>query len=285
MPGAATWEPDPAEGGSPGGGLPSSSGRRVSVVIPVKDDAAGLSRCLDALRAQRRRPDEIVVVDNGSRDDTAAVARSHGAVVVHCLVAGIPAASAAGYDAATGDVILRLDADCVPPRDWVQRVLAALSEHPDVVALSGSARFIDGPRPLRIVLAAAYLAAYAACSWPALGHRPLFGSNLALRATAWHRIADSVHRHDAELHDDLDLSFHVGAVGRIRRLRGTRMGISMRPFFSWRGFRQRIRRGVRTVVIHWPAELPPRRWLRRAMGRGGRSERPAPRIVRAGAER
>lgn len=285
MPGAATWEPDPAEGGSPDGGPPSASGRRVSVVIPVKDDAAELARCLDALRAQRRRPDEIVVVDNESHDDTAAVARSRGAVVVRCAVAGIPAASAAGYDAATGDVILRLDADCVASRDWVQRVLAELSERPDIVALSGPARFVDGPRPLRTVLAVAYLAAYAAFSWPALGHRPLFGSNLALRASTWHRIAGSVHRDDPQVHDDLDLSFHVGAVGRIRRLRGARMGISMRPFFRWRGFRRRFRRGVHTVVIHWPAELPPRRWLRQAMDRGGRPERPAPRIVRAGAER
>jgi len=43
------------------------------VVIPVLDDAAALRRCLAAIAAQTRRTDEIVVVDNGSSDDTAGV--------------------------------------------------------------------------------------------------------------------------------------------------------------------------------------------------------------------
>jgi glycosyltransferase involved in cell wall biosynthesis len=72
----------------------------VSVVIPVRDDAGHLRACLRALAGQTVAPDEIVVVDNASSDDTAEVARAAGARVVREPVVGIPAAACTGYDAA-----------------------------------------------------------------------------------------------------------------------------------------------------------------------------------------
>nr|WP_315267617.1 glycosyltransferase family 2 protein [Microbacterium lemovicicum] len=237
----------------------------VSVVIPVKDDADDLRRCLRALALQSRLPDEIVVVDNGSTDGSAQTARDAGARVVPCGAPGIPAASATGYDAATGDLILRLDADCTPARTWVESVERTFAERPDVGAVTGGARFTDGPRSLRRPLAAVYLTSYAASTAPALGHRPLFGSNLALRRSAWRSIRTQVHRSDPGLHDDLDLAFHVGERYAIGYLRDSPMGISMRPFTQPRGFAKRIDRGFRTVVRHWPADFPPIRWTRRAL--------------------
>ena len=54
----------------------------ISVVIPVKDGGADLARCLDAIATQVVDDEvEIVVVDSGSRDDSVAVAQSHGARV------------------------------------------------------------------------------------------------------------------------------------------------------------------------------------------------------------
>ncbi len=235
----------------------------VSVVIPAKDDARQLERCLAALAGQTRRADEVVVVDNGSSDPTARVAAAAGARVIRCREPGIPAATAAGFDAAAGDVLLRLDADCIPGRRWIARVLAALDDAPHADAVTGGARFVDGPRILRGPLAAAYLLAYAAATIPALGHMPLFGSNFALRAPAWRRVRSTVHRHDPEVHDDLDLSFHLGEHHRIAYRAGLTMGMSMRPFSSASSLILRLRRGVRTVTVHWPRDFPPRRWLRR----------------------
>lgn len=250
----------------------------VSVVIPVKDDDRELARCLRALSLQTRKPDEIVVVDNRSSDASADVARGAGARVIRCDEPGIPAASAAGYDAVAGDLILRLDADCIPSANWVEAVTSAFAHRPDVAAFTGGARFVDGPRVLRAPLAAVYLAAYAAVLTPTLGHLPVFGSNLALRREAWRGIRSRVHRHDADLHDDLDLAYHLGEHFRIRYLPRCAIGISMRPFRSGRGFVRRSWLGVRTVVVHWPADFPPVRWtrllLRRALERSRRDAAP-----------
>ncbi|MEH0110903.1 glycosyltransferase family A protein [Tersicoccus sp. MR15.9] len=235
----------------------------VSVVIPVKDDAVALTVCLHALALQSRHADEIVVVDNNSTDDSAAIARRAGARVLPCPAPGIPAASATGYDAATGDLILRLDADCLPAPTWIATMVDAFAHSPEVAAFTGRARFTDGPTALRDPLATIYLGAYALAASAALGHLPLFGSNLGMRRDAWRDVRESVHRHDPLLHDDLDLSFHLGERHRIRYLPTASMGMSMRPFFSGRAFAHRLRRGMRTVVIHWPDDLQPVRTLRR----------------------
>ena len=234
----------------------------VTVVIPVKDDAEELCRCLRALDTQTLDPTEVVVVDNASVDSSAAVAAAHGARVIRCDHPGTPAASAAGYDAATGDLILRLDADCVPDARWVETMMTACVRDPRVAAWTGGARFLDGPRALRRPLAAAYLFAYVAVCGSALGHVPLFGSNLALRRAAWQDVRARVHREDPELHDDLDLAFHLGERHRLRWLPAAGMGISMRPFGSGRSFARRVARGFRTVLVHWPQDFPPVRWTR-----------------------
>lgn len=240
----------------------AGDGVRVSVVVPVKDDADDLWECLRALGTQTRPPDEVVVVDNRSSDETSRVAHAAGARVVACAQPGIPAASAVGYDAASGDLILRLDADCRPAAEWVERVVRVFAREPGVGAITGGARFVDGPRALRAPLAVVYLGAYALTTIPALGHAPLFGSNLALRRAVWLDVRAEVHRDDPEVHDDLDLSFHVGERHRVRYRRGLPMGISMRPFRDASSFAKRMHRGIRTVMVHWPHDFPPLRWVR-----------------------
>lgn len=256
--------------------------RTISVVIPVKDDSELLARCLDALSAQTRRADEIIVVDNASSDDSAAVALAAGALVLHSAEPGIPATSARGYDAATGDLILRLDADCVPPSDWIAELEVSFTERPEIDAFTGAARFVDGPRAFRSSGSAAYLFAYLAATAPALGHLPLFGSNLAMRRSAWLAVSAEVHRDDPDIHDDLDLAFHLGEHHRLGYLAMPVMGISSRPFHSASKFRRRTYRGFRTVTQHWPHDFPPRRWKRLRLRHGSAWGRPRERAVRPG---
>src|SRR4051812_4994221 len=116
----------------------------VSVIIPARNDAVMLARCLGALAAQTRPADEIIVVDNGSTDDTRAVALAAGARVVDEPVQGITRATAAGFDAATGDVLARLDADSLPPADWIARVAQELGASDRYAAVTGPGVYYDG---------------------------------------------------------------------------------------------------------------------------------------------
>ena len=161
----------------------------------------------------------------------------------------------------------------MPSDTWVESVVDAFAARPDVSAFTGGARLIDGPAALRTPLAAVYLLAYAVSTATALGHLPLFGSNLAMRREVWDSVRAEVHRHDPDLHDDLDLAFHVGERHRIRYLHAMRMGMSIRPFLSGRSFALRTFRGFRTVVTHWPRHFPPVRWARLAFRTGRLDQR------------
>lgn len=222
----------------------------ISVVIPVKDDAELLERCLGALRAQTDRPDEVVVVDNGSVDATREVAARGGAVCVTERRPGIPAASAAGYDAATGDVIARLDADSVPPDDWVARVREAFAADAGLAALTGPGEFTSLPRPLARAAHVAYMRSYFALFRALLRRPPLFGSNFAIRREAWRAARGRTHRDDPNVHDDLDLSFALSPDARVAVRDELRVAISARPFAQPLGFLRRVWLGVRTVVVN-----------------------------------
>lgn len=242
------------------------SADRVSVVIPVKDDGAHLRVCLAALAAQSVRPFEVVVVDNGSVDDSAAVALAAGARVVTEPVVGISAAASAGYDAAQGDVIARLDADSEPPVDWIERIVASLAD-PAVHAVTGPGTFPDLQGMPKVLARLLYMEAYFVLVGSALAHWPLFGSNFAMRASAWRSVRGEVHRDDPEVHDDMDLSVVLGRDHRILLDRELRMPISSRPFSSIPSMWRRNRRGFHTLRVGGRAASPVRRWRARVRGR------------------
>jgi glycosyltransferase involved in cell wall biosynthesis len=235
----------------------------VSVVIPVRDDARALDECLALLARQTVAPLEVVVVDNASADDSAAVARRWGAVVVGEPRVGIPAAAAAGYDAAKGDVIARLDADSRPGPRWVQTVVERMSADPGLDALTGTGSFYDAPRGLRTVMSVAYLGSYYALTHLALGHTSLWGSCMAVRTSAWQAVREEAVRDDPEVHDDLDLAFRLGPRRRIRLSRAWRVGVSARSLRGRRQRRRRLDRAWRTLHLNWRVAPPWERWLRR----------------------
>lgn len=233
-----------------------------TIVVVTYNRTHLLTRLLESIEQMDPAPGHLVVVDNASTDDSAEIARAAGARVVFCGERGIPAAAATGYDAATGELILRLDADSIPAPGWVESMVAALAD-PAVDAVTGGAVFHDGPARRRVAMARLFLGTYAVFATPALGHTPLWGSNMAFRRRAWEDVRGEVHL-DPELHDDLDLAYHLGRRHRIARVAEAHMRVSSRTVEP-RRFARCFRRGAGTVFAHWPGDIPPARWVRRGL--------------------
>jgi glycosyltransferase involved in cell wall biosynthesis len=95
----------------------------ISVVIPAYNAAATLGETLRGLGAQAGTPKfEVIVVDNGSTDDTARIAARGGAIVLHEARRGPSAARNCGLRSARGAIVAHLDADTVPSRIWLREM-------------------------------------------------------------------------------------------------------------------------------------------------------------------
>jgi glycosyltransferase involved in cell wall biosynthesis len=251
----------------------------ISVVIPALNDAVMLARCLADLSAQSRQADEIILVDNGSTDATADVARAAGARVLSELLRGIWPAAAAGYDAATGEIIARLDADSRPPVDWLARIETEFARSPEMAILTGPGDFYGGNWFVRILGQYLYMDGYFWSMSLWLGHSPVYGSNFAMRNETWQDVRGRVHRAVRTIHDDLDLSIHLRPHQTVRLDRSLRVGISARPFDTWRGLGRRIGWAYLTLRLHWPEETPLRRRAARRRWKAGAREREQPEAI------
>ncbi|MCU0969811.1 MAG: glycosyltransferase [Rubrivivax sp.] len=125
---------------------------RASVVVPTRDRAAVLRACLESLTRQTAPPGsfEVVVVDNGSRDETATVARSFGGrlalTLLHEPEPGLHAGRHAGARAARSDVLMFCDDDIEAEPGWVEAVVRRF-EDPRVALVGGNNRPLWGGVP------------------------------------------------------------------------------------------------------------------------------------------
>ena len=119
-------------------GIPRHTVRRgagvaltISVIVCAHNEARYLPACLHSLLAQTRPPDEILVVNNASTDETRAVAQQIPHVrVVDEPRKGLVVARETGRLAATGDILVYLDADCRAPLTWLERVERRFAARP-----------------------------------------------------------------------------------------------------------------------------------------------------------
>jgi glycosyltransferase involved in cell wall biosynthesis len=232
------------------------------VVVPVYNEERFLAPCLDAVLAQTEPVHEILVVDNNSSDGTERVLRAYGnrLTLKRESRQGVQHARTAGFDAASGDVIGRIDADTRLPPDWSRRVREAFAD-PGVQAVTGPVSYYDvrmaslidrGDRVFRRL-------------WRRRSLDWLLGANMAIRTDAWRRVRESLCT-GADVHEDIDLAIHLHGSGeRIAFAPDLRAATSGRRAANRFGdFRRYLLPTERNYARHRALASPgafPRAWL------------------------
>lgn len=122
----------------------------VSVVVPTRNRAGYLDVALASLRAQADAPPhELLVVDDGSTDDTVAVAARHGVKAIAARPpGGLNAGRNTGIAATRAELIAFVDDDVWVPPGWLAALVAGAARHPEAEALGGPIRGrLVGPAP------------------------------------------------------------------------------------------------------------------------------------------
>ena len=110
----------------------------VSIIVPVRDGESTIAGCIDAILAAEYPPDrrEILIVDNGSTDDTASLIKARPVRYLYEPAPGVSNARNRGIAESSGEILSFVDADCLVEPQWLGE-LARPFEDPEVGAVAG----------------------------------------------------------------------------------------------------------------------------------------------------
>jgi len=234
---------------------------KISAIVCAYNEAEFLPACLHSLFSQTRPPDEVIVVNNASSDNTAAVAAAiPGVRVVDEPVKGLVVAREAGRLQSTGHVLAYVDADCRVPLRWLERVEAQLLSSPHAVGVTGPYRFYDWDVSGRTIIRL-YDVLVAPATHVMVHHvfgvgAILYGGNFAVRANALTRIGGF--DKTIEFHgEDTNLGRRLTAVGRVRMCPECWVWTSARRYVAMgkrRVFSLYVRNFWSEILRHRPAD-------------------------------
>lgn len=194
----------------------------ISIVIPVYNESDTIERCLNSVLEQTVAPDQIVIVNNMSTDDTVEIVMQYMSNLpqkyqdlkdrIHIIdqneYQGIAPTRNAGFNYASTDIIGRIDSDSIISPDWVSTVLEYFKLNAKTSAITGPVTYYDmpfrkfslkGDRRLRKFVSSV-----------SSEFTMLFGTNMALRRDAWDVVKDECCLDlNNEMHEDVDLGVHL----------------------------------------------------------------------------
>jgi glycosyltransferase involved in cell wall biosynthesis len=232
----------------------------ITAIVCAYNEARYLPACLHSLLAQSRPPDEILVIDNASSDQTGAVARAVAGVrVIEEPVRGLVVARETARLHASGEILAFMDADCRAPLPWLERVERRFAAGA-AVAVTGPYRFYDWDLVGRVLIRTYdYLVAPPthAVVHHALGVGAiLYGGNFAVRQSALTRIGGF--DRSIEFHgEDTNLGRRLTPIGGIALAGECWVWTSARRYRAMgkgRVFRLYIRNFWSEILRHRPAD-------------------------------
>jgi len=113
---------------------------KISVVIPVRNEAEKIEQCLKAVFAQSLKPREVIVVDGRSTDETVEKARKFPVRIFLQDYGACGAARQIGLENAEGEYVAFTDADCIPSENWLRNLVAEFKE--GIVGIGGGKKNI-----------------------------------------------------------------------------------------------------------------------------------------------
>ncbi len=179
---------------------------KVSVVIPAYNEAKYIGKCLEALLEQNEKADEIIVVDNNSKDRTAEIAQGYGVRVIKEPRQGRSFARSKGFKSAKYEIVARIDADTIASKNWIFRIKKHFGDE-NINVVSGPFHYFNLPKTIQISHYPSI--AYAKILKSILKKNVIVGANMALRKSMWEKVEEDLCHDDSQMHDDVDLAIHL----------------------------------------------------------------------------
>lgn len=158
---------------------------KLSIIIPTKNEAKLLPRCLQSLARQKTSiPFEIIIVDTNSTDGTPKIATSYGARVISEPKKGKVYAFRKGADNARGEILCFTEADCILPSHWVNTIALYMDTHPEVSTVCGMYTFHRSAPLYKVLTLMGHYIGHA-LHYLIFRHHSIRASNFAVRASAY----------------------------------------------------------------------------------------------------
>jgi glycosyltransferase involved in cell wall biosynthesis len=191
----------------------------VSVVVCAKNEEKYIGNCLKMLRKQTLKP-EIIVVEGHSKDRTYQIAKKYADMVVRDKKKGIADARNLGWKIAKNEIIAYCDADCLPPKDWVEKISKFMNGN---ICIFGPIIPYEGKLSVKINLKIwgdLFLNISSLVGYPCL-----CAANLAIKK-------EILKKYPFRLNflEDFDLGDRIKKVGKVKFFRELYMPISPRRF-------------------------------------------------------
>jgi glycosyltransferase involved in cell wall biosynthesis len=233
----------------------------ISVIVCAHNEARYLPACLHSVLAQSRTPDELLVINNASTDETPVVASQIPHVrVVDEARTGLVVARETGRRHASGDLLIYLDADCRAPLTWLERIERRFDRDAALIALSGPYRYYDWDWTGRALIRA-YDFTLAPATQLLVKHllrigTIFYGGNFAVRKEALERIGGfdtSIEFHG----EDTNVGRRLFAIGKVGLFHDCYLYTSARRYVAMgKGavFRLYVRNFTSELLHHRPKD-------------------------------